>query len=368
MKTIGMITALLSLIGANGRPDNGAIALDNGYFRLRARDGRLTSLQVDPEGRGRYRPNWLIDMGFEGIVGARGARATHRANEVRFQRMVAETREPLVVEGLGVPARLEAGHTLGQTFEIQRGRAAGLEVHTPTWNTNDSSATLSLRRDGPDGELIARRRLVNVKDNSWQALTFEPISAGRYYVELSAPEGQIGWWSSRGRRYDRGEAYLDGRPLADAERALRVDVGQPVGEAEVRIALEGRRLKAVVRVSPVRGEQPRSWPLVMRLRWDNDGYDVSARTVPFFRFFADDMRYMPVEQLKRWRERGGRYEVSFGGSEWIEADGTGDYDVRFHGRGLGLVWHLRGKETTLRFSTTPIVADDAHSNEVVLEA
>ena len=50
--------------------------------------------------------------------------------------------------------------------------------------------------------------------------------------------------------------------------------------------------------------------------------DASAAAVPFTRIFTREQRYLPVEQLKRWRERGGRYELTLGPSARIEAERT----------------------------------------------
>ncbi|MCX7598299.1 MAG: GH116 family glycosyl hydrolase, partial [Armatimonadetes bacterium] len=57
-----------------------------------------------------------------------------------------------------------------------------------------------------------------------------------------------------------------------------------------------------------------------------------------------------VQQLKRWRERDGWYELSLQADVWIEAEGTGDYDLRFLGRRPNLRWHLGGKQTMLEIT------------------
>jgi alpha-L-rhamnosidase len=118
------------------------------------------------------------------------------------------------------PAALEEGHTLGQTFTTDRpfDSVAG---SFPTWHTTDSSVTVSLRRDGPDGEVVASRRIENVQDNGWGALTLpEPAEPGVYYLEQSQPSGQVGWWSHTGNTYSQGQAFADGQAVA-GDRTIR---------------------------------------------------------------------------------------------------------------------------------------------------
>jgi hypothetical protein len=104
-----------------------------------------------------------------------------------------------------------------------------------------------------------------------------------------------------------------------------------------------------------------------RVTWDNSGYDTSAAAVPFYRFFTDNLRYMPVEQLKRWPYRDGRYELSFDGAKWIEADGTGAFDLRFAAPDLGLAWQLDGTQTSLLLTSQPQTGDGAWQAGLDLE-
>lgn len=347
---MGWAAVLLLSLSHWGQPE---IAMSNGYLRLLFSQARLISLEADPEGRGHYGPNWLVEMGFPGFFVTSESRLERGRNRLRWRHLRACREERLEVENGGVPVELLPGHTLGQSFEVKAGRFSEVSVLLPTWHTSDSSVTLRLRRGGPGGPILAQRRLERVPDNSWQTLAFEPQGPGQYFVELAEPQGHIGWWSSRRRRYAGGMAYADGRPLPEMERTLRVPVQREVGVAELEIILEGPCLGWLGRVRPWPGEGTSSWPLTMRMKWDNTGYEVSERTVPFFRFFSNTMRYMPVQQLKRWRERDGWYELTFDGCRWVEAEGTGRADWRVYGDGLSLAWHLADKEATLRWSVRP---------------
>jgi len=111
-----------------------------------------------------------------------------------------------------VPVALEPGHTLGQRFRVGRPLLAA-EGCFPTWGTTNAALTLALRRDGPGGECLARRRFEDVADNGTLGLTFDPpLPAGTYYLEASGPQGKVGWWGNRKNTYTNGEAFADGKP------------------------------------------------------------------------------------------------------------------------------------------------------------
>jgi len=131
------------------------------------------------------------------------------------------------------PAELHAGSTLGQTFTADRPfLAAGGKF--PTWNTSDSDVTLTLRRDGPDGETVATRRFEDVADNGWADIELdEPAEPGVYYLEQSDPGGTVGWWSHSDDVYAHGAAFADGEPVA-GDRTIRWQPAQD--EADGRTA------------------------------------------------------------------------------------------------------------------------------------
>ncbi|MGH1565114.1 family 78 glycoside hydrolase catalytic domain [Mumia sp. DW29H23] len=118
------------------------------------------------------------------------------------------------------PASLRSEHTLGQSVTTDRpfDRIGG---SFPTWNTRDSDFTLTLRRGGPDGEVVAEQRFTDHADNGWAELSLAtPAEAGEYYLEMSGLEGTAGWWSHTDDVYAEGQAYADGKPVA-GDRTLR---------------------------------------------------------------------------------------------------------------------------------------------------
>jgi hypothetical protein len=122
---------------------------------------------------------------------------------------------------LDVAIRLEAGKTLGQSFLVTR-PAEAVGALAPTWETTDAAVTLTLFRDGPDGERLATKRFQAIRDNSWLDLEFAPaLPAGKYYLEMAGASGTVGWWSdSRGPLPD-GEAFADDKPVP-GDRTLRL--------------------------------------------------------------------------------------------------------------------------------------------------
>jgi hypothetical protein len=119
------------------------------------------------------------------------------------------------------PDPLAAGHTLGQTFTTPEA-IESVAGSFPTWAAKHSAMTLTLRRDGPSGEVVGAKRFQRVSDNAWVALRFNPpLVAGKYYLEMSQPSGAIGWWSHSSDLLPGGEALADGKPVA-GDRTLQI--------------------------------------------------------------------------------------------------------------------------------------------------
>ncbi|NYI78534.1 glycoside hydrolase family 78 protein [Nocardioides panzhihuensis] len=118
------------------------------------------------------------------------------------------------------PAELLVDRTLGQTFTTDRPFVAAAG-RMPTWNTADADFTLTLRRDGPEGDVVATERVVDHADNGWGEVRLdEPAEPGTYYLEMGDVEGKAGWWSHSGEVYEHGRAHADGAPVA-GDRTIR---------------------------------------------------------------------------------------------------------------------------------------------------
>jgi hypothetical protein len=120
-----------------------------------------------------------------------------------------------------VAVRLEPGHTLGQRFATTQ-PLTGVEIRVPTWQSQGSSLTLTLRRDGEGQPPLEQRAYAEISDNAWVGFQLEPaLPPGRYVIEVSRPQGTIGWWSSDADQLEMGEALFDGQGVA-GDRSLRL--------------------------------------------------------------------------------------------------------------------------------------------------
>lgn len=109
--------------------------------------------------------------------------------------------------------RLEPGHTLGQSFTADQ-PIQSVAGCFPTWQNRDSAMTLTLFRGGPPGERLLSRRFERVADNAWLGLRAPvPLPPGEYYLEMSQPQGVVGWWSHPADKFPRGQALADGAPV-----------------------------------------------------------------------------------------------------------------------------------------------------------
>ncbi|HET6627015.1 MAG TPA: glycoside hydrolase family 78 protein [Nocardioidaceae bacterium] len=135
------------------------------------------------------------------------------------------------------PAALATGHTLGQSVTTDRpfNRIGG---SFPTWSTADSDFTLTVRRGGPQGDVVTEHRFIDHPDNSWAEVELaQPAEPGEYYLEMSGLEGQAGWWSHSDDVLAGGQAFADGKPVA-GDRTIRWN---PTVEAHAELSSQLRK-------------------------------------------------------------------------------------------------------------------------------
>ncbi len=152
-----------------------------------------------------------------------------------------------------VPAELKPGATLGQTFQASE-PFDSVGGSFPTWATTGAAVTLSLHRDGPNGERVTSQRFENVADNAWLMLNVKtPLAPGKYYLGASAPHGKIGWWSTTKELIPDVQAFADGA-LHEGDRSLRI---VPAGDknSEVRNFFTFRKPQPDYFVGPTAPEQ-----------------------------------------------------------------------------------------------------------------
>lgn len=303
--------------------------LRNHHYLLEVRDGRTVSLRCDARGRRAYGAS-VGSWGFEHARDAREVIATGDALVYRQQTAYLPGR--IAITQLDRPDRLLPGRTLGQSFDAP-GEFSAVKIKIPTWHTDTAAATLELLRDG---RVIAARALENIVDNSFPTLEFPRQPPGLYQVRLRDPRGMVGWWSSSARRYAGGSALVDDQPDLNAERYLEVTYEVPYGTAETTIRLDGPRLIQQLRVEPYAPAAAEPHPMIWLAPFVRDGYDTSAAATPFTRFYNDQQRLMPIEQLKRTEDPG----LSLHGERWLHIDGTGHSDYTLDCGPHGLSWRV----------------------------
>ena len=346
VKPAAMLVIAVCALASSCHADS-AVELSNKFIKLAVRGASIVRMQVDPQGKAPKSISFVKDLRPEfwwetpeTRVEVSGTRAVISPLEVWEYR-------PIVTPGrTNEPSLLMPGHTIAQTFKVVAGEKFDwLQVYLPTWGRKTSSATLTLYRDA---EIICSRRLKGVPDNSWQSLNLEtPQGEGTYTIVLSNPSGMIGWWSTSSDTTPNGEGLRDGQP-ASCDRAIQVHVRRQMGTGKLVLSLDRNKLNVEAEFHPQSETAYKSFPWRWRTTWTKAGYDCTPKSgTVFSRFFTDNQRYMPVQQLKR-RDHGG---LAFDGCQWIEMDGTRDADLRLESGDMHLHWELRPEEMHLRFDT-----------------
>ncbi|MFM0339083.1 family 78 glycoside hydrolase catalytic domain [Paraburkholderia fungorum] len=112
-----------------------------------------------------------------------------------------------------VTAQLPPGQAQGQSFTTDYA-IASVSAEVPTFGTANSSFTLSLYKNGPGGELLAKHRIDNHPDNHWATLKLDkPLAPGKYYLEQSDVTGKVGWYTFPDCKYSFGEAYVNKKEI-----------------------------------------------------------------------------------------------------------------------------------------------------------
>ena len=188
----------------------------------------------------------------------------------------------------------------------------------------DSAATLTLRRDGPRGPILAERRVAPVPENEQVSLSLkEPAGPGTFYLELTGKQGSVYWWSSRRDAYSHGTAFIDGKPLVRGDRCFGFALSDR-GLVDWSAELKGAHLHCSLVVKRQQRKEYRP-SLALTFPWKRDGYDTTdVRWTPFRHLVTDTGCFLPVEAFKRlswdWSLDKGAASTRF--------CGTGGFDLR----------------------------------------
>jgi len=132
----------------------------------------------------------------------------------------------------GKPYELTAGNTFGQSFKTDRSFDC-VSVCTPTWNTANAGVSLILRKDGPNGEVLATATHEKVSDNAWFSVSVEKaLEPGTYYIETARVHGKVGLWGRNPSDRLPGQGYVNGKPV---DHQFAVMLGDTSGQTrEIR--------------------------------------------------------------------------------------------------------------------------------------
>ena len=157
---------------------------------------------MDPAGTAHYGPNWIKSL----RIGDIPANTAPSLNATREGTTTLTLTGVPVVEVLtrhmgnhDTAQPLWKGKRLGQRFRSDWQSFIQVEAVVPTWSTSDSGFTLTLRREGPTGGVIARKTFRNHRDATPALLQFPPQPRGMYYLEMSDPVGSLGGGRRKGR-------------------------------------------------------------------------------------------------------------------------------------------------------------------------
>ncbi len=98
------------------------------------------------------------------------------------------------------------------------GSITAISVSMPTWSKNDSEATLAIYKwDTTYDKTIAaapitETRFAPLRDNAYNALTFDEQPAGEYFVRIYDITGSVGVWQMD-KKVSAGFCYEDGKEL-----------------------------------------------------------------------------------------------------------------------------------------------------------
>lgn len=326
--------------------------LSNGYFDVAIENGSIKSLRCDPSGTGVYQPNSVQNFGFDGLVAREGTdlvSAADSASTLKWTGIAAIQKDVIRIKDCHVPVEVLPGKSLGQTFEVP-GEFDSVTIKIPTWHSTTSSATIQLLRDG---SVVAQERFDPIRDNSDVRFQFPTQPAGKYEVRLSEPKGgRVGWWSKD--IYAQGTATADGKADATYDRSLEVPYRKHYSDqAEISVALDDSRLSIALTIpSATEGLQVQH-RTILSVSWEWDGYDTSPEGTPFKRFYSDQQRFMPIEQLKR-----NDHNPALSCKEWFHLDGTRNYDLQLTLGASSLHWSYASETLGLNFHTPLTKQDD----------
>lgn len=326
--------------------------IENGFVRLSGAGGRFESFEVDPSGQGKYGRNWILALrvGEWTLPGDEQTTWESTDTSIRFRGVPVAKMDSREIGKQGPAFPLWPGKRLGQRFRVAFPSFIKVGGMFPTWCDTHSGFTLTLRREGPEGDVVARKVLRDVADGAEQTLEFKPQPPGVYYLEISEPVGSPGWWYGQGRESEEQTAIVTGAVAdepADMTFWMRI-YGYSMERANWKVELDGAAVRWKVDAPKRKGEKKdeANPPEVQLITpWIKDGYDTTdPRRIVFTRFVSDQGIYRPVHQFKRRSTEGLRF------AKWFEMTSTAGFNLRFvFPSGTTFGWRMDADSMTYPF-------------------
>jgi glycosyltransferase involved in cell wall biosynthesis len=188
--------------------------LENNHFDHGA-GGTLVLARPDPDSIARAVAGLLVDPEHRRAIAAEGRRHVLSRHDSlsarRFEEHVLRTRLDLFnshsrdvcqLRQTGLVGELIGGRDVAQSFVCSRNYLCRIDLFMAgNARSNDTRVTLSLRRETPDGQEVARATVpvASFRENHWMRFEFEPIlvSEGKSFViRVQSPDGIPGQWVS----------------------------------------------------------------------------------------------------------------------------------------------------------------------------
>lgn len=321
---------------ASGTAQTGPYQLQNGFWKLEGEYGKFTSAAVDPTGKGNYQDPDMLQgfyLGTTDVYGPGAGTVTWETGSQSLSLSGIVTAGPAYSIGQGANNGATPQHTtestFGQTFTVTGAQLTGVSLLLATYASTTSAVTVTLYAGTPGGTLtqVTTERIDPIADNTTYSLNFAAQPAGEFYLEISDFSGTPAWWyhTGSGLASVGGTAYFGNEPQTNLNFVFTATGVQPGPSATWDLSLDGPTLRSSYTLQPESGSVT-DQGLTMVTPWQRDGYSVAHDDgILFSRFFSDAGRYMPAQQLKRRANWG---TVTLLGDHWVQATGTGPYDLR----------------------------------------
>ncbi|MEI7633667.1 MAG: hypothetical protein WCK47_05240 [bacterium] len=364
--------------------------MENGYIRVSLSQGRAVEIAADPKGRSNYHATGLLHLAPIGLKPRESQRllidSPHTAmfkktrmilGEDVFSGTDTEIYPDVPIYTWPDTARhLKPGDVAGQSFIADAPfHKAGVYVYA-AGAMSDTSFRVTLRRAGPSGAVLATKEVKGADapdfPTIWAFLQDRRWPAGRYFIEVSEPRGDIRWWCALTDVYPGGCAHMNGKPMPGQDfmfltarhveetvvRDCRVTLDGPVLHLEMLDDERERQASARqphgCAMQPFKGSTALGFEVAAP--WEPDGYGFSSRAnIIFTRFTTDKDQYVPIEQFKRFPVAWPAYQSprnrpAFAGARWLRAEGAGALDMRFSEYDETCPWPLTTSTMLMRFA------------------